>query len=151
MFHEPLAGVTESYKIPKLSKVYSGRTLLLARTSELRVRVINADPPNSNIEKKDQFRTVRSECRSLCPEVYEGQTFGGSRRCLRNYGQIAQGAYRNPAQRNSTAFFGRTKRSSPKVNMILGEHLMLNAESTRVNTDFFVKIFAGMRSLIWMQ
>ena len=32
---EPLAGVTESYKMPNLSRVYSGRTLLPARTSNL--------------------------------------------------------------------------------------------------------------------
>ena len=30
---EALAGVTESYKIPNLSRLYSGRTLLPARTS----------------------------------------------------------------------------------------------------------------------
>ena len=48
---EPLAGVTESYKIPNLSRVYSSRTLLPARTSELKVRVINADDRTQTLKK----------------------------------------------------------------------------------------------------
>ena len=48
---EPLAGVTESYKIPNLSTVYSGRTLLPARTSEIRVHVINADDRTQTLKK----------------------------------------------------------------------------------------------------
>ena len=39
----PYEGVTEALKVPNLSHVYSGRSVLPAQFTKLRVRVVNAD------------------------------------------------------------------------------------------------------------
>jgi len=47
----PYEGITEALKVPNLSHVYSGRSVLPARFTKLRVRVVNADTREQVISK----------------------------------------------------------------------------------------------------
>ena len=47
----PYEAVTESTKAPNLSRVYSGRTVLPARFSQLKIRVVNADERTQVLKK----------------------------------------------------------------------------------------------------
>ena len=111
---EPLAGVTKSYKIPNLSRFYSGRTLLPAGTSELRVRVINADDRTQTLKKGTSLGQLDPNAEIFVPRSMRAERSAEVHVVCEIMDKLPK-ELTEIQRKKIDSFFGRTKRSSPKV------------------------------------
>ena len=56
---QPFEAVTESIKIPNLSRVYSSQSVFPAKFSELNIRVVNADDQEQMLKKGTELGKLK--------------------------------------------------------------------------------------------
>ena len=91
----PYEGITEALKVPNLSHVYSGRSVLPAQFTKLQVRVVNADTREQVLRKETRLgKLERAEVIEMSNQsaLVAGATSSRNRRSRANNEQSSERA-----------------------------------------------------------